>query len=266
MCAKDVDPDQSAPSGAVWSGSSLPLDLSVSILRISTVDDYMSHVTTKPTEWVCAQRRLRSAWASFQSDQSSLCAQWVAKDPSFLHADNEDSDQTVHAHFVGFVIDDYITVVVVFCSQVYVGTQFVTIDPSLCWMLTSRDLSTSKKYEFKKLKRNYQEEAFPEGIYISRLMTKSTKWHVRPAKTQISLGIRPVRSRSSLSRWRNLGSLATQWAHSEDWSDWVDAQADPSLRWAHSHFVGFVMQQLRSVPLHTMKIWTIGTQKKLLLS
>ena len=27
---------------------------------------------------------------------------------------------------------------------------------------------------------------------MSRFMTKSTKWHVRPAKTQISLGIRPV--------------------------------------------------------------------------
>ena len=26
--------------------------------------------------------------------ESSLCAQWVAKDPSFLHADSEDSDQT----------------------------------------------------------------------------------------------------------------------------------------------------------------------------
>ena len=25
---------------------------------------------------------------------SSLCAQWVAKDPKFLHADSEDSDQT----------------------------------------------------------------------------------------------------------------------------------------------------------------------------
>ena len=27
--------------------------------------------------------------------QSSLCAQWVAKDPIFLHAISEDSDQTV---------------------------------------------------------------------------------------------------------------------------------------------------------------------------
>ena len=27
---------------------------------------------------------------------------------------------------------------------------------------------------------------------MSRLLTKPTKWHVRPAKTRISLGIRPV--------------------------------------------------------------------------
>ena len=51
---------------------------------------------------------------------------------------------------------------------------------------------------------------------MSRLMTKPTKWHVRPVKTQISLGIRPVWSESSLSAWRKLGSLATHWVHSED--------------------------------------------------
>ena len=27
-------------------------------------------------------------------------------------------------------------------------------------------------------------------------------------------------------------------------SDWVDAQVDLSLRWAHTHFVGFVMSWL----------------------
>ena len=52
---------------------------------------------TKPTKWLCAQRRLRSAWASAQTDQSSLCAQWVAKDPSFLHADSEDWSDWVNA-------------------------------------------------------------------------------------------------------------------------------------------------------------------------
>ena len=51
---------------------------------------------------------------------------------------------------------------------------------------------------------------------ISRDMTKPTKWVCAPAKTQISLGIRPVWSESSLSAWRKLGSLATYWAHSED--------------------------------------------------
>ena len=39
---------------------------------------------------------------------------------------------------------------------------------------------------------------------------------VRPANTKISLGIRPVWSESSLSAWRNRGSLATHWAHSKE--------------------------------------------------
>ena len=49
---------------------------------------------TKQTKRLCAQRRLRSAWASAQSDQSFRCALMIAKDPSFLHADSEDSVQT----------------------------------------------------------------------------------------------------------------------------------------------------------------------------
>ena len=32
---------------------------------------------------------IRPVWS-----ESSLCAQWVAKDPRFFHADSEDSDQT----------------------------------------------------------------------------------------------------------------------------------------------------------------------------
>ena len=80
---------------------------------------------------------------------------------------------------------------------------------------------------------------------MSCLITKPTKWHVRPVKTQISRGIRPVWSESSLCAWRKLGSLTTHWAHSKDWSDWADAKPDLSLRWAHSHFVGFVMRRLK---------------------
>ena len=47
-------------------------------------------------------------------------------------------------------------------------------------------------------------------------MTKPIKWHVRPAKTQIILGIRPVWSESSLSTWRKCVSLATHWVHMKD--------------------------------------------------
>ena len=35
---------------------------------------HMNCIMTKPTKWVCAQQRLRSAWASAQSDQSLCCA------------------------------------------------------------------------------------------------------------------------------------------------------------------------------------------------
>ena len=59
------------------------------------------------------------------------------------------------------------------------------------------------------------------GVWLNFLLCepphdKTNKMTVRPAKTQISLGIRPVWSESSLSAWRKLGSLATHWAHSED--------------------------------------------------
>ena len=54
-----------------------------------------------------------------------------------------------------------------------------------------------------------------ESIYEPR-HDKTNKMAVRPAKTQIGLGIRQVWSESSLSAWRKFGSLATHWAHSED--------------------------------------------------
>ena len=52
--------------------------------------------------------------------------------------------------------------------------------------------------------------------YLNHSTIKPTKWHVRPATTQISLGIRLVWSEYSLSARRKLGSLATHWTYSED--------------------------------------------------
>ena len=40
----------------------------------TTFSTYESRLMTKPTKWLCAKPRLRSAWASAQSDQSLRCA------------------------------------------------------------------------------------------------------------------------------------------------------------------------------------------------
>ena len=42
------------------------------------------------------------------------------------------------------------------------------------------------------------------------------------------------------SQWPNVSSCGQR----RLWSDWADAQADLSLRWAHTHFVRFVMRRL----------------------
>ena len=77
---------------------------------------------------------------------------------------------------------------------------------------------------------------------LSCRMAKPTQWHVRPAKTQISLGISPVWSESSLSAWRNIRPLTIFWAQSED-SD--KTWRMPRLSWVFAgrtrHWVGFVV-------------------------
>ena len=96
-------------------------------------------------------------------------------------------------------------------------------------------------------------------------MTKSTKWPVHPEKTLISLSIHPVWSVSSLFAWRKLGSLATHWVHSEDWSDWADAQADLSLRWAHRSFCLFCLAAAQIRILKTKK-WNLAVSRAYLIS
>ena len=72
--------------------------------------DKTNKMTVHPARTQISQG-IRPVWS-----ESSLCAQWVAKAPSFLHADSEDSDQTWRilkliwvfagrtCHFVGFVV------------------------------------------------------------------------------------------------------------------------------------------------------------------
>ena len=70
---------------------------------------------SKPTKWVCAQRRLRSAWASAQTDQSLHYPHEESLGPKLpidaqrrLWSDWADAPadlslRWVHSHFVGFV-------------------------------------------------------------------------------------------------------------------------------------------------------------------
>ena len=43
------------------------------VLLLVSLVHYLSRDMTKPTKWLCSQRKLRSAWASAQSDQSLHC-------------------------------------------------------------------------------------------------------------------------------------------------------------------------------------------------
>ena len=79
---------------------------------------------------------------------------------------------------------------------------------------------------------------------MSLNMTKPNKVIVRPAKTQICLD-RPVWSVFDVRFMGNLGPKLSSCGQRRLWSDWADAKADLSLRWAHTHFVGFVMSRLK---------------------
>ena len=83
-------------------------------------------------------------------------------------------------------------------------------------------------------------------LHLSCLMTKPTKWSVHPAKTQISLGICPVWSESSMcTQSVAIKDLSFLHADSED-SDQTGRM--PRLIWVFAgrtcHFIGFVMRWL----------------------
>ena len=169
---------------------------------------------------------IRPGWS-----ESSLFAQLVVKDPSFLHVDSEDwsdwadaqavlSLHWAHSHIVSFVMSQLI-----WCSSIPLKFVLITAKSliSLLALTTKpttevlRNISTSHK-TWAATWQNQQNEYAPSE--------DSDQPH-----------------EESLSAWRKLGSLATHWVHNED----SDAQADLSLHWAHTHCVGFDMSWLTSI-------------------
>ena len=73
---------------------------------------------------------------------------------------------------------------------------------------------------------------------------KTSKMSVRPAKTD-QPGHPPSLIKVFAVRMKKAWVLSNPLsAQRRLWSDWADAQADLSLRWAHSHIFGFVMSRL----------------------
>ena len=98
-----------------WKSKILLISLKICVFMCPNVIWAASWKTT--TKWSVRPAKkkinlgIRPVWS-----ESSQCAQWVAKDPRFLHADSEDSDRTGRmprliwvfagrtCHFVGFVV------------------------------------------------------------------------------------------------------------------------------------------------------------------
>ena len=74
---------------------------------------------------------------------------------------------------------------------------------------------------------------------------KTNKMSMRPAKTQISLGICPDWSVFAVRMKKAWVLSYPLSAQQRLWSDFEDAQADMSLRWAHMPLCWFVMRQLK---------------------
>ena len=100
--ANSADPDQIAPSGAVWSGSAL---FAYAILSETLVYEILGHLPynfylqepqcEKMNLLTCATNGLESACASVQSDQSSLTTWRNLASLAIQNAPSEDFDQTV---------------------------------------------------------------------------------------------------------------------------------------------------------------------------
>ena len=86
-------------------------------------------------------------------------------------------------------------------------------------------------------------------LEMSRLMTKPTKWPVRPAKTQFRLGMPSLTRVFAVRSKGSCGPNVSSCGQRRLWSDWADAQADLSLRWEHRSFCLFchAVAQLSSV-------------------
>ena len=173
----------------------------------------------------CAQQKLRSACASAQFDQSLYCPHEVAT--HWVHS--KDSEQTGWMHrliwvFVGCICHFvcFVMLRLILCK----GDRVWRIWTAWIWMGNNiPDGIDTKEIWY-----------FPFMKLIWAASWQNQQCGCAPSEESDQSGIRPVWSESSLCAQWVAKDPSYLHAHIEDWSDWADAQAVLSLRWAHMPF------------------------------
>ena len=243
----------------------------------------MSRDMTKPTRWLCAQRRFRSAWASTHAvwSDSSLSA-WRKLGPLATHeAHSEDSDQTGRMpRLIWVFAGRTATLLVLSCrgsitgwtsilanwmpdvfftelnlNFLYFNANCVDHESMLSWSTLFDKLACTNVLINSTSVVRQQVNVFDRTLLPTYGGNRKRKWaatwqnqqkECAPSEDSDQPGYPPSLIRVftvCMKRACVLSYLLS--AQQRLWSDWADAQADLSLRWAHSHFVGFVMPRLK---------------------
>ena len=166
---------------------------------------------------------IRPVWS-----ESSLCAQCIVKDPSFLYADSEDPDQTGLMPRLIWVFAGRTRILLVLSCR---GSFYLCICPQndICLHYPS-----SEARILRNMHRNW-------GYYGIRAAARQTnnmacapsKDSDQPGHLSILISVFAVLLKKP---WVLEYPLSAQ---RKLWSEWADAQVDLCLRWAHWSFCWF---------------------------
>ena len=180
--------------------------------------------------------------------ESSLCAQWAAKGPVFLHADSQDSDQTGRMPRLIWVFVGCTVILLVLSCRGTIMSHVKVPYSSAVNVYTATQQSQIWGFLY---------EASSISIYEPP-HDKTIKVACAPSEDSDQPGHPPSLIRVFTVR------LKKQWALSYPlraqrrlWSDWADAQADLNLCWAHSSFCWFCHEAAH--------IYCVCEQQRLLL-
>ena len=133
------------------------------------------------------------------------------------------------------------------------------VDQSLCWVLRSFCWFVMLMNMFTIFSGNPMRPSCWNAILIQ--VSFSMKWFEPPHDKTNKMACAPNEASNQPGHlpsliWIFAVHMKKHWtfsyllsAQQRLWSDWADAQADLSLRWVHSHFVGIVMRWLIYVRL-----------------